>query len=123
MDADSDSILSTPTAGEIQKDEKFWFEDGNIVLIAKDTVAFRVYRGVLARASPIFRDLFSVCRPDDGESMDGTPVVHLADRPSDLRAFLKFVIGPMPPECVLFPQICSPTPRKCHVPFHGTPEQ
>ncbi|KAJ2974348.1 hypothetical protein NUW54_g11906 [Trametes sanguinea] len=42
----------------ITKDEDFWFEDGNIVLVAQD-VAFRVYKGPLMRHSTVFQDMFA----------------------------------------------------------------
>ncbi|KAI0783929.1 hypothetical protein BC629DRAFT_1518200 [Irpex lacteus] len=38
--------------------QHLWFEDGNVVLVA-ETTGFRVYRGLLARHSEIFHDMFS----------------------------------------------------------------
>ncbi|TCD63776.1 hypothetical protein EIP91_004959 [Steccherinum ochraceum] len=65
-----------------------WFEDGNVILSVKDTF-FRVYRGILANASPVFRDLFTVPQPPDGETMDGCPVIRLQDPKEDMENFLK----------------------------------
>ncbi|OJT11073.1 hypothetical protein TRAPUB_12414, partial [Trametes pubescens] len=42
----------------VKRDDEFWFEDGNIVLIARD-IEFRVFKGILAKHSPLFRD---ICR-------------------------------------------------------------
>ncbi|KAJ7167231.1 hypothetical protein C8R43DRAFT_984555 [Mycena crocata] len=40
-----------------------WFDDGTVILQAEQTL-FRVYRGVLAAQSTIFRDMFSISQPD-----------------------------------------------------------
>ena len=76
-----------------KRDEEIWFEDGNIIVIAEDT-AFRLYKGILSAASPVFKDLFSVPQPEDAETMDGCPVVHLADSATDLRHFFRAVARP-----------------------------
>ncbi|KAI1786576.1 hypothetical protein LXA43DRAFT_847572, partial [Ganoderma leucocontextum] len=71
-------------------DTAVWYEDGNIVLIAGKTV-FRLYKGVLASVSPVFKDMFSWARPDvvsENSTIDGCPVIRLADSPTDLRHFL-----------------------------------
>ena len=39
-----------------------WLEDGNIVLQAEN-MQFKVHRGLLARVSPVFADVFSVPQP------------------------------------------------------------
>lgn len=68
----------------ITKHPTLWFEDGNVVLIAENT-GFRVYRGLLARHSDIFRDMFSVPQPQTAaeDSFDGCPVVRMADDRAD----------------------------------------
>ena len=86
----------TPQGCVLKKDDHYWFDDGNIVLIANNAVAFRVYKGLLARISPVFQDMFSMDQPNDVEKMEGCAVVRLQDDPQDLRAFLKLVMG-MPP--------------------------
>ena len=82
-------VTSYSSPRSIQKDEKLWFEDGNIVLFAGD-FQFRVYGGILAKLSPVFRDMFSVPQPLN-ESLHNTPypVVHLTDSPHDLRQILR----------------------------------
>ena len=70
------------------RDEEFWFQDGNVVLVARN-IEFRVYKGILANHSPVFKDMFSLPQPHDVSSAP-TPVVDLADSPSALRHLLRF---------------------------------
>ncbi|EKM50332.1 uncharacterized protein PHACADRAFT_188574 [Phanerochaete carnosa HHB-10118-sp] len=70
----------------IQK-SKFWFADGNIVIIA-GPVAFKVHRGQLERHSEIFHDLFSIPQPAEQELIDGCPCVELHDPPQDVLYLL-----------------------------------
>ncbi|TFY53344.1 hypothetical protein EVJ58_g9505 [Rhodofomes roseus] len=72
---------------DVKHDEQLWYPDGNIILVAKG-VGFRVYRGLLADRSEVFRDLFSVPQPPDDETVDGCPIVHLSDTDIALREFL-----------------------------------
>ncbi|TFK85584.1 hypothetical protein K466DRAFT_551810 [Polyporus arcularius HHB13444] len=82
----------------LQKDEEFWFDDGTITLIAED-VEFRVYKGLLARLSPVLADMFSLPQPVTLEDKTGpigsdsaTPhVVHLTDGPQAFRILLKAI--------------------------------
>lgn len=85
------------------RDKDLWFDDGNIVLLTGDgtagsesTAAFRLYKGVLARASPVFSDLFASAQPDDveGESFDDCPAVRLTDSHLELRRFLRVLFHP-----------------------------
>ncbi|RDX48995.1 hypothetical protein OH76DRAFT_1556700 [Lentinus brumalis] len=72
------------------RDEEFWFEDGSIILAARD-VEFRVYKGLLANHSPVFKDMFSLPQPptSEGALESPCPVVHLADSPEDVRCLLR----------------------------------
>ncbi|EJF60290.1 hypothetical protein DICSQDRAFT_63386 [Dichomitus squalens LYAD-421 SS1] len=38
--------------------ERFWFDDGNIILVARD-VGFKIYRGLLAINSTVFSDMLA----------------------------------------------------------------
>ncbi|KAH9835452.1 uncharacterized protein C8Q71DRAFT_859077 [Rhodofomes roseus] len=69
------------------RDEQFWYDDGSITLVA-ERVGFRVYRGLLADRSEIFRDLFFVPQPPDAQLSFGCPVIHLSDTAYALREFL-----------------------------------
>lgn len=69
----------------------FWFQDGNIVLLAKDaneSVAFKVHRGQLERHSEIFCDLFSIPQPGHQVLLEGCCMVELHDDPSDVFCLL-----------------------------------
>ncbi|EIW56908.1 uncharacterized protein TRAVEDRAFT_128274 [Trametes versicolor FP-101664 SS1] len=73
------------------RDEEFWYSDGNIILLAHD-VEFRVYKGLLAEHSPVFRDMFSLPQPPCPNTVlseDACPVVQLSDSPEDLRHILR----------------------------------
>jgi hypothetical protein len=67
-----------------------WFNDGNIVLQVEST-QFRVFRGVLATASTVFNDMFSIPQPPSpgGELVEGCLVVHLQDSAQDWQYGLK----------------------------------
>ncbi|KZP16978.1 hypothetical protein FIBSPDRAFT_1047099 [Athelia psychrophila] len=65
-----------------------WFEDGNIILETEQT-QFKVFRGILAANSAIFCDMFAAAEPDSQGLVEGCPVVHLGDKPDDLRYVLE----------------------------------
>ena len=72
-----------------KRDRQYWLEDGNIVLLAGQT-AFRIYKGLLARQSTVFRDMFVASHPATGLTCDAScPTVRLSDSPEDLRALLQ----------------------------------
>ena len=74
----------------IQRSEDFWYEDGNIVLIAQE-VAFKVHRSILSRSSEVFRDMFAAAHPDPPEPfsiLTECPVVHLSDTADEIKIFL-----------------------------------
>jgi hypothetical protein len=72
------SPLSQP-----KRADNLWFDDGSVVLQVEMT-QFRVHRSVLSTNSDIFRDMFSVPQPaEEGEVIDGCPVVHLPDSADD----------------------------------------
>ena len=74
---------------DLQKDGDVRLLDGNIVVIARGEVAFRVHKSILSLRSEVFRGLFSL--PDAGsagsvaDTIDGAPVVHVSDSPADIR--------------------------------------
>ncbi|KAJ7187950.1 hypothetical protein C8R46DRAFT_1241444 [Mycena filopes] len=77
-------------------DPATYFEDGNIVLSAKDTadntVYFKLHRGILIKNSPVFEDMFAMPSPPDVQTYDGVPLAEMpgdsADALADLIAFL-----------------------------------
>lgn len=73
---------------EVTRSE-IWFEDGNIVLQAEATL-FKVYRGVLAKNSAVFKSILSIPQPPSGTdaAVEGCPVVQLSDSAVDVAAVL-----------------------------------
>ena len=109
-DAEATPSHSMPS----KRDEEFWFEDGNVILVARD-VEFRIYKGLLADHSPVFRDMFSLPQPpapSDGE-IPPCPIVHLSDSPEDLRYVLRIYMARGEPRCVHSNDCHNPSPRSC----------
>lgn len=81
---------------DVAKDTEAWLLDGNIVVISQ-SIAFRVRGSVLALHSGVFRDLFLLQPPAEGElpAFEGCPVVQMSDTPpEDLRhLFLALCCG------------------------------
>lgn len=63
-----------------------WFADGNIILVAAGSAAFKVHRGQLRvkRHSEVFHDLFSVPQPSGQSLLDGCFLVDLHGCRSDV---------------------------------------
>lgn len=76
---------------QFERDAEFWLDDGNLVLIARNT-GFRIYRGLLAAQSEVFRDMFASSSPSTGECHNGCPVVYMSDSPEDLRRLLRVIL-------------------------------
>ncbi|KAI0737377.1 hypothetical protein C8Q80DRAFT_1295239 [Daedaleopsis nitida] len=72
---------------KVRRDHEIWLEDGNVILIAND-VAFKVYQGILSRHSEVFRDLFTLPSPSEGDMLYGVPAVRVHDSPEDIRPLL-----------------------------------
>ncbi|KAJ7611816.1 hypothetical protein FB45DRAFT_1009626 [Roridomyces roridus] len=72
---------------------ELWFEDGNIVIQAENS-QFRVHRGILAACSAVFKDMLSFPQPADVELVEGCPVVHLTDAPTEVTVFLRAIFVP-----------------------------
>ncbi|KAJ7500545.1 hypothetical protein B0H11DRAFT_1714450, partial [Mycena galericulata] len=72
----------------LERVDSLWFSDGNIVIRAHN-VLFRVFRGILAAHSPVFRDMLAFPQPDDADTIEGCPVLHLDDSAADTMYFLK----------------------------------
>ncbi|CAE6425764.1 unnamed protein product [Rhizoctonia solani] len=87
FDAEDEFII---TGG---KHERFWLEDGNVVLVARppSQTQFRVHQSVLARQSPVFKELFSYPSRARFERIHGCPVVPLEDTEEDIAALLSAV--------------------------------
>ncbi|KAF5386491.1 hypothetical protein D9757_005839 [Collybiopsis confluens] len=78
---------SVPNVLPIVKNEDFWFNDGNIVLLA-GSFAFKIHRGQLRRHSEFFDGMFDIPQPNEQDTMEGCPSVEMTDSPDDLYHFL-----------------------------------
>ncbi|KAL1674552.1 hypothetical protein EV122DRAFT_293335 [Schizophyllum commune] len=76
-----------------------WFDDGNIILQAEN-LQFRVHRSLLARHSPVFKDVFGIPQPESSLEVliEGCPVVHLTDKATDVEFMLTRLFGLASPE-------------------------
>ncbi|RPD62563.1 hypothetical protein L226DRAFT_328741 [Lentinus tigrinus ALCF2SS1-7] len=81
-----------PGPGTLVKDQELWLEDGNIVIVANGSHAFRVLKSLLSRVSPVLKDIFEKekCKPD--RIVEGCPSIPFYDSPTDVRHFLRTVI-------------------------------
>lgn len=100
----SDTIEGGPTATPLAqatgldkvktatRDKDYWFDDGNLILVSQG-VTFRVYKGLLAEHSTVFRSMFHVAqgKPETDDLVDGCPVVTLYDSPNDLRELFQLI--------------------------------
>ncbi|KAI0753692.1 hypothetical protein C8Q74DRAFT_330652 [Fomes fomentarius] len=82
----------------LHRDEEFWLDDGTVILVARD-VEFRVYSGLLANHSPVFRELIAKPHSTRPVSINNNhevfcPVVQLSDTPEDLRHLLRAYMSP-----------------------------
>ncbi|KAI0710511.1 hypothetical protein C8Q76DRAFT_598175, partial [Earliella scabrosa] len=76
-----------------------WFEDGNVDVVAHDTV-YRVHQSVLGRQSQVFSGAFSMPHTefkssipsvnDTGHS-NGVPLIHLPDSAYDVKQLLLYL--------------------------------
>ena len=89
--------LPRPTTGfdKVQtamRDSDYWFNDGNLILVSRG-VAFRIYKGLLAEHSVMFRGMFHVAQaaPAAEDLIDDCPVISLDDSPDDLRELFRFM--------------------------------
>ncbi|TEB27368.1 hypothetical protein FA13DRAFT_1736503 [Coprinellus micaceus] len=82
----------TPMDTTPRPSKKVWFEDGNIILQAGN-LQFKVHRGVLAKQSPVFADLFQIPHPPGEPTVEGCPVVELHDEAEDLEHALLALYG------------------------------
>jgi BTB/POZ domain len=75
--------------------EVHWFDDGNIILQAESKL-FKVHRGVLAKHSNVFQDMFSLPQPPNQPTAEheGCPSVMLADSELDVHHFLNAIYSP-----------------------------
>ncbi|KAJ7932795.1 hypothetical protein B0H13DRAFT_2263093 [Mycena leptocephala] len=88
MDLDVDNQPTEP-----QRVQELWFEDGNIVIQAGNSL-YRVFRGILATHSSVFKDMLSFPQPPDSELVEGCSLVRLLDSDREVTPFLKALFDP-----------------------------
>lgn len=86
MEDTEESIPQVP----LTKEKDLWFTDATLVLQAEDCL-FRVFPGILAAKSPVFHDMLAFPQPENGEKIDGCPLVRLSDSADDMTFFLKSI--------------------------------
>ncbi|KAH9487462.1 hypothetical protein JR316_0001538 [Psilocybe cubensis] len=71
--------------------EDLWFEDGNLILKAENSL-FKIYSGLLAARSSVFRDMLAFPPPAEGNAtVSGCPIVTVYDSAKDMGYFLRAV--------------------------------
>jgi len=86
------STTDTPSLDDRERVEDLWFEDGNLILQAENSL-FRIYSGFLAARSSVFRDMLAFPPPAEGNpEMDGCHIVPVYDSAKDMAVFLKAII-------------------------------
>ncbi|TBU28434.1 hypothetical protein BD311DRAFT_663467 [Dichomitus squalens] len=75
------------------KDHEFWFDDGTVLIVSRG-VEFRVYKGLLADHSVVFKELFSQPHSHHTLSISDEqtircPLVHVTESPQELRHLLR----------------------------------
>jgi hypothetical protein len=72
--------------------QDLWFEDGNLILQAENSL-FRIYSGLLAARSSVFRDMLAFPPPAEGNPMmEGCHIVSVYDSAKDMTVFLKAIM-------------------------------
>ncbi|TFY62734.1 hypothetical protein EVJ58_g3686 [Rhodofomes roseus] len=84
------SSRSDSSKEPFSRDDRFWYADGDIVVIAEN-VGFRVYKGLLATHSDVFRDMFSLPQPGL-DAVEDCPVVHVTDTAAEISSMLSVLL-------------------------------
>ncbi|KAJ7217734.1 hypothetical protein GGX14DRAFT_597673 [Mycena pura] len=91
------TIKKPCTSENTIRDSEFYFEDGNIVLSAKEdgtTVYFRLHRSILTKHSPVFADMFAMPSPPTADCYDDAPLVEMHDEADVLGLFIGLLYDP-----------------------------
>ena len=86
---DSFSVLPV---SEPKRVKRYWFKDGNIVLLDGDRAhAYRVHASLLSQKSKVFGDLLNIPQPQSQDSIDSCPVVPLSDSHKEIDTLLGLI--------------------------------
>ncbi|KAF8218075.1 hypothetical protein K438DRAFT_2038692 [Mycena galopus ATCC 62051] len=89
MDVDNSPTQPVRTDGRTCA-EDLWFEDCGLIIQAESTI-FRVSGAILASQSTVFRDMLSIPKPKDVDTLDDCPFVLLPDTAEDVGTFLRTI--------------------------------
>lgn len=84
--------LLPPPLDAFKRHDRFWFDDGNLILVANKDTAFRVYCGLLAAQSTVFADMLAAARSDPSPLVDGCLVLEVSDTPVELAHFTNIIL-------------------------------
>ena len=86
---------------------------GGVILRSADRVDFRVYKSIMAIASPVFRDMFSLPQQpttneltndgtasNDEQMVDGLPVIQVTEMSGALNVLLRTIYPVVPPSFI-----------------------
>ena len=82
--ADSDST-------EFVHDEQYWFDDGNVVIVAQK-IGFRIYQGHLSSVSSVFNKMFDPKHAVSMYAEDGCLAISITDTATEFRALLRVLL-------------------------------
>lgn len=90
---DLDALDRPSEASNWIRHPELYMPDGNIVLLCENTL-FRVYGGVLAINSEVFKGMLSLggYQPADAENYDSCPLIRLLDRSKDMERLLNALL-------------------------------
>jgi hypothetical protein len=124
----STAAMAPDVPDETVRSTDVWYDDGTLVIRAENTL-FRVYRGILASQSDIFKDMLSVPQPSgtdaDAETIEDCVVVRVQDTAGDMTRFLRalhetrYVLLGVSPDSILntHPGRFFPTECYTNVPY------
>ena len=88
---DSGPSGSSSTYSNLHRHSEIWYDDGNLILVARET-AFRIYRGLIAGQASVFLVLFASSCSSPDEFFEGCPIIRLSDSPHDLVHLLRVLL-------------------------------
>ncbi|KAI1795355.1 hypothetical protein LXA43DRAFT_38544 [Ganoderma leucocontextum] len=90
--SDDAPTASLPPSTGFKHHDEFWFDDGNLILVAKQNTAFRIYRGLFTAQSIFLADKVASACANPGQMFDRCPVVEVSDTPQELAHFLRVML-------------------------------
>ncbi|KAI0786797.1 hypothetical protein C8Q75DRAFT_808311 [Abortiporus biennis] len=89
------SQLSATPDVEFTVSPSFSDDDADFIIRTGDNIDFKVYRAILGRASPVFKDMFALPQsppstPNASEYINGLPIVHVTEDSKTMDLVLTF---------------------------------